>query len=78
MPQVELCVIDATATHPGHYAWTWRCDGGRQSSRSFSYFHDCVADAQQNGCAVDLDRTIRALRHLPAGSERDPTRRSTG
>ena len=41
-------------TSPG-YRWRWRsADGDADSKTQFAYYHDCLADAQANGYAVQL------------------------
>jgi hypothetical protein len=39
---------------PTGYSWKWRADNGKSDSVAhFSYYHDCLADAQAEGYAVE-------------------------
>ena len=53
MMKAELFPIAANQS-PG-YVWKWRSvESATESSDSFIYYHDCLADAREKGYTVEL------------------------
>lgn len=49
------CQIYVVRMNGPDFEWKWRLENGKQSSRTFNLFYDCVEDARQNGIEVDLN-----------------------
>ena len=53
MKKAEIYSTPAGA-EPG-YVWKWRCNKTNEgSAKSFTLYHDCLADARENGYEVEL------------------------
>ena len=52
----QHCLIYPVSVSGGQFQWKWRLkDGKRKSERAFEWFYECVEDARNNGCDVDLE-----------------------
>lgn len=61
---MKLAEIYSVRDSGSAYAWKWRtADGKHESKASFTYFHDCVEDAQKEGYKAEF---------VGAGGERPP------
>ena len=51
----KAVMFSVPCSHQNGYVWRWRCiDSQEESAEAFSFYHDCLTDAQKRGYEVNV------------------------